>query len=120
MNSPAPNPISTCVSDSSTSGLRSRTWHPQGPVHPQPSPVPLHFIRPLAPPIWPAAPSSGGGGGALVGSVPDTFGIGVQGQGTVHREAWHPQGPHHPTPPPPATTFHTAPRPSRLARRAVV
>src|SRR2546422_3987791 len=21
----------------------SRTWHPQGPIHPQPSPVPLHF-----------------------------------------------------------------------------
>ena len=34
--------------------------------------------------------------------------------------AWHPQGPIHSTPPPRATTFHTAPRPARVARRAVV
>jgi len=33
---------------------------------------------------------------------------------------WHPQGPIRPTPPPRATTFHAAPCPARVTRRAVV
>src|SRR5260370_30956549 len=57
-------------------------------------------------------------GGVGPCSLPDTFAVSL-----THLKpsrAWHPQGPIHPTPPPRATTFHTAPRPARVARRAVV
>src|SRR5260370_35372836 len=46
------------------------------------------------------------------GSLTDTFRIRMQGQRTVRREVWHPQGPHRSTQPPRATTFGgTAPPP---------
>ena len=40
---------------------RSGVWHPQGPIHPQPSPVPLHLARPRCPVHLSTAPSPGGG-----------------------------------------------------------
>src|SRR6266567_1282481 len=36
----------------------SPAWHPQGPIHPQPHPVPLHVVHPCS---YPAGPSPGGG-----------------------------------------------------------
>ena len=32
--------------------MRPRTWHPQGPIHPQPHPVPLHFGDRPTPRRW--------------------------------------------------------------------
>ncbi len=37
-------------------------WHPQGPIHPQPSPVPLHIVWPT-PPRVSTEPSPDGGVG---------------------------------------------------------
>src|SRR6266446_3057894 len=42
----------------------------KGPSAPHHHPVPLHFIRPFAPHVWPATPVAGLGGGALVGARP--------------------------------------------------
>src|SRR2546425_3676677 len=36
-------------------------WHPQGPIHPQPSPVPLHFAWPTTPSVDPPRRRLGAG-----------------------------------------------------------
>src|SRR2546426_3516220 len=42
----------------------SRAWHPQGPIHSQPRPVPLHVAWPTAPSVGPPRCRLGRGGHA--------------------------------------------------------
>jgi len=53
LSSQATEPMEQSLALSLTHFGSPYTWHPQGPIHPQPHPVPLHVVWPTAPSVGP-------------------------------------------------------------------